>query len=257
MIPVHFRFRSERKLAMKKNISFLVFGILSIALLSCESPLSDVDLDDPSVIAPVLIVTKTIENGTRHVEYIGEIYDKNLSLVTLKNGTVRIENVSMGKRSFLLGGEQYFLSGENIVKHTLGKTYIFTVVFSNGSEYTGSVKTQTKDLYDFTAPSTHNRAQNMTVSWKDADSSATMFIDMAYSFKTDTSSGAGIKRITIPDASTGTFIINSSAFQESQGTIYEADLTLVSEVEGTIDSRFSSNSGTYSQLRITRTVTFN
>jgi len=237
-----------------KPLRFLLI-LLSLIGLSCSSPLSDTNVTDPSLLQPQLAVSKTMDNGARVIEYTADIYDKNHNLVTLQNGSVKINGYSMNERANILGGEEYYLTGESEVKFILDTTYTFTLTLSDGTQYNGTVKSQSADLYEFDAPSTQSHTQNMTVTWKDTDPKARMYIQMVYDFRTDTSSGSGIQTFTISNPSSGSYTINASNFTTSQGEIYEVDLTLVSEISGTIDSRFRPQSSTISDLRITRSAT--
>ncbi len=237
-----------------KHLEFL-FILLGLIGLSCSSPLSDTNVTDPSLLQPQLTVSKTLNNGARSVEYTAVIFDKNSNLVTLKDGGVKINGIVMDTAKTLFGGQDYQLLGESGVKFALSTSYTFTITLSDGSNYYGTVKSQSTDLYEFDAPATQSRKQNMTVTWKDTDPNAQMYIQMIYDFRTDSSGGSGEQTFTIPNPSSKSYSINSSYFNTTQGTIYEVDLTLISEVRGTIDSHFRSGSSTVSDLRITRNVT--
>jgi len=143
------------------------------------------------------------------------------------------------------------------VKFLLGTTYTFTLTLSDGSQYYGTVKSQSDDLYEFNAPATQSRSQDMIVTWKDADPKAKMYIEMVYDFRTDSSNGSGVKTFTISNPSIESYTISASNFTTSQGSIYEVDLTLVSEITGTISQQFRAGSSTVSDLRITQSVTIN
>ncbi len=235
--------------------AFIFLGIIG---LSCSSPLSDTNVTDPSLLEPVLVVTKSIDSGgARTVEYTADIYDKNLNLVTLQNGSVKIDNFAMNERADIFGGEEYYISGESEVKFALSTTYSFTLTLSDGSQYNGTVKSQSEDLTEFNTPTSQSHTQNMPLTWTDTDPNATMSIQMLYKFSTDTSTGSGTKTIAISNPSSGSYTIGSSDLTTSQGKIYEVDLTLISEIRGTIDSHFRSGSYVASHLEITKNVTIN
>lgn len=232
--------------------------LLGIIGLSCSSPLSDTNVTDPSLLEPVLLVTKSIDStGARTVQYTADIYDKNMNLVTLQNGSVKINNFAMNERANILGGEEYYLSGESEVQFAPSTNYSFTLTLSDGNQYNGTVKSQSTDLTEFNTPTTQSHTQNMPLTWKNTDPNATMSIQMLYKFRTDTSGGSGTKTFAISNPSTESYTVNSSDLTTTQGTIYEVDLTLVSEVRGTIDSHFRPGSYVASDLEITRTVTIN
>lgn len=232
--------------------------LLSLAGLSCSSPLSDTNVTDPSLLEPVLVVMKSINSsGARSVLYTAGIYDKNLNLVTLQNGSVKIDGFQMNERANLFGGEHYFLQGESEVKFALDSTYTFTITLSDGSKYYGEVTSQSDDLTEFDAPSSQSRTQPVNVNWKATDPNAAMSIELVYKYSTDTSSGGGTQTISIPDPSTGQYSISPDMFTTDKGTTNEVDLTLVSEVTGTIDPAFRAGSSTVCELTIQRDVKLN
>jgi hypothetical protein len=233
--------------------AFMFLGIMN---LTCSSPLSDVSISDPSVIQPQLYVSKTIDNGAKVVEYIGEIWDKNLQLVTLKDGGVKVNNISMGTHTIpIFNGQEYYISGEDSLKYSLNTNYTFVITLGDGSQYNGSVTTQSKDLYQFTAPSSQSRTQDLLISWLDTDPNATMSVQVLYKYQTDSSSSSNTETVQIPSSAKGSFIISKTYFTPSQGKTTEVDLTLISEIRGTIDSRFRAGSSIVSDLKMTRNVT--
>ncbi|MFZ1081122.1 MAG: hypothetical protein WAO19_04270 [Candidatus Kryptoniota bacterium] len=239
------------KLVLFSSILFSLIG------LSCSSPLSDTNVADPSLLEPQLMVLKTINGDSRSVTYTCNIYDKNLNLVTLQNGNVKINGFQMNEQADIFGGEGYYLSGEAEVVFDTNKTFIFTLTLSDGSQYTGTVISQSKDLYQFNAPASQSHTQDITVSWKDTDPNSTMSVQMIYYWKADSSKGTGAQTFSISTPSTGTYTIKSSQFTVPQGTTYRVDLTLVSEKAGTIDSHFRPGSSAVSELSYLRSVTLN
>lgn len=238
-----------------KLLTIIMFGMVG---LSCSSPLSDTNVTDPSLLEPELVISKSIDAlGARTVQYTADILDKNSNLVTLQNGNVKVDGFAMNLRAYVFGGEEYDLLGESEVKFVLDTTFTFALTLSDGSQYYGTVKSQANDLFEFDTPSTQSHTQNMVITWMDTDPNAAMRIEMTSKFHTDTSNGTGFQTIQLPNPTTGSFTINSSYFNGPQGTIYEVDLVLVSEIRGNIDSHFRSGSSTVSDLEIARNVTIN
>lgn len=236
-------------------LAFIIFWIVG---LSCSSPLSDTNVTDPSLLEPQLIAAKSIDSmGFRSVQYIGDVYDKNFNLVTLQNGNVKINGYQMNLRSNLLGGQEYYLSGESEVKFDTGTTYTFTLTLSDGTPYHGSVKSQSKDLTEFNTPTTQSHMQNMPLTWSDTDPTASMSIRMVAKVHTSPSGDSTFTKTYSISKGSSAYTIGSSDLTASQGTIYEVDLTLVSELRGTIDSHFRSGSYVASHLEITRNVIIN
>ncbi len=240
-----------------KKFSFALV-LLSLIALSCSSPLSDVNITDPSLLEPQLVVTKSIGlTGNRSVVYTADIYDKNFNLVTLQNGSVKINGFNMNERANLFGGEEYYLQGESEVKFALDDTYTFTLTLSDGSKYYGKVTSQSEDLTEFVVPSSQSRTQPINVSWKNTDPNATMSIELVYKFSTDSSSGTGSQIINIGNPASESYSISPSVFTTTQGKTTEVDLTLVSKITGTIDPGFRGGSSTVCKLTIEKDVILN
>jgi len=235
--------------------SFILFGIVGI---SCSSPLSDTNVTDPSLLEPALMVSKAIDStGAIIVQYTGDLYDKNFNLVTLQNGSVKINGYQMNLRTNLFGGQEYYLSDQSKVKFDTSTTYTFTLTLSDGTPYYGTVVSQSKDLTEFNTPTTQSRTQNMPLTWNGIDPNATMSIQMIYKFRTAASKDtSGMKTFSIPSGSGGYYTIGSSDLSTPQG-IYEVDLTLISKKPGEIDSHFRSGSSITSELEITKNVSIN
>ncbi len=241
-----------------KSILLCAIAALSVAVSSCSSPLSDTNVTDPSLLEPRLAIRKAITtSGAITIEYLADIYDKNLNLVTLQNGNVRIGNYQMNQRANLLGGIEYYLTGESEVSFSLNKTYSFTLTLSDGSTYNGSVTSQTDDLVRFDVPSIQSRTQSINVTWSSTDPNAEMWIQMATRYKTDSSQGVAYQTLRIANPAAQSYTITPSQFSTAEGTAYEVDLTLVSEMKGTIDPRFRSGSGTVCDMSIDRVVKLN
>ncbi len=236
-------------------IALFMGGLLFV---SCNSPLSDTNVTDSSLIQPVFVVAKSVDNnGARSVDYSVDIYDKNANLVTLQNGGVKLNGYQMNIKPDLIGGEFYDLSGESELRFTAGTTYTFSVTLADGSQYNGTVQSQSVDLYEFDVPSAQSRTQDLIVRWRDTDPSSRMTIELTVYSRTDSSEGNSSTTLDIPNPQAGIFTIPATQLSTNQGTTYKADVTLISEKSGSVDPHFMSGSAALSRLTYTRTVALN
>lgn len=220
---------------------------------SCESPLSETEVVDPNSVQPFLQVIKEIDyKGTVYHRYRGDIYDQQMRYVELKDGGISVNSEKMIVVKDIIG--TYYLADDQRVPYSLKTKYSFTVTLSDQSQYFATVTTPSVDLYSFSAPADHDRLQNMNLSWKDTDSNATMSLTVTVYFKTDSSSGFSSHSVKITNPKAGSFTLPANELITEKGVPYLAELTLHSEVMGTIDSRFYINRRAYSHQLITKTV---
>ncbi len=226
--------------------------IAALAHWSCQSPLSNTDITDPSMIQPqIQVLMETDSSGTKYY-YRADIYDRQLRYVELMNGTVQVNGEQLILVRDVLGS--YYLTDDHLIKYQLNTQYNFTVTLSDKSQYTASVKTPLAALSNFVVPSEQVKTQSLSLSWVNPDTSATMYLMLAISFKTDTSIGLESRKVPISNTSLGTFDLQPSEFTSSQGVSTALDITLHSEDLGKIDPRFYAGSRAFSHQMITKSV---
>ncbi len=225
---------------------------MALAQWSCQSPLSNTDITDPSTLQPQIQVIKSTDSTGSMYNYRADIYDRQSRYVELKDGGVSVNGEQLILVRSLLGS--YYLTDDHIVKYQFNTKYNFIVTLSDGSQYTASVTTPSTELSNFFAPSEQVKTQNMRVSWTNPDTGATMYFMLTIYFKTDTSAGVQSNKVSIPNPRLGTFDLTPSDFVATQGTSTAVDITLNSEDQGQIDSRFYFSSRAYSHQMITKSV---
>ena len=230
----------------------LVVLFVALAQWSCKSPLSNTDITDPSTLQPKIQVIKNTDSTGSIYNYRADIYDQQSRYVELKDAAISVNGEQLILVRSLLGS--YYLTDDHIVKYQLNTKYTFIITLSDKSQYTASVTTPSIELSNFVVPLEQVKTQNMRVSWTNPDTSATMNLILAIYFKTDTSAGVQSKNILIPNPRLGTFDLQPSDFLANQGTSTAIDITLNSEDLGQTDSRFYSESRTYSHQMITKSV---
>lgn len=236
------------------NVRTLLLSLsLSLLFIACESPLSEQNITDPGLIAPVLQVQKEISyKGTVYYRYRCDIYDKLLRSVELNNGSITVNGKKLMVIKDIVGS--YYTLDDTQVPYALNSTYSFVITLSDNSTYNGMVTSHTDSLREFVVPSEQDTTQTMTVSWKGTVPGASMYLTIATSYKTPNGFGFSVHRKDIPSPAAGTVVLYPSDYLSGGGTTTSVDVTLHSEIDGTIDKRFYSARRVFSHQFITRTV---
>ncbi|MFA6455645.1 MAG: hypothetical protein WCW40_02395 [Bacteroidota bacterium] len=227
--------------------------VISLALNSCESPLSEQAVSDPKLIQPVVQVMKELDyKGTTYYRYRCDVYDKYMRSVELKDGRISVNGENLIVVKDLFG--TYYMIDDARVKYASNSVYKFVITLSDQSQYNASVTTHKVNLTGFNAPASHNKTQNMNLTWSGIDSSATMRLTITSYYTTDTSSGFRTSNMEISNPKLGAYTLAPSNFVVENTNTYRVDITLHSEVDGTIDSRFYINRRAFSHDMITKSV---
>ena len=238
---------------MKNQISLFLIILISLTYFSCQSPLSESGVSDPNLIQPIIQVSKEIDlKGTTYYRYRCDVNDQKLQYVEIKDGGIKVNGENLIVIKDILG--TYYILDDTHVKYAPNTKYNFTITLSDQSQYDAVVTTPSADLREFLVPTVQDRTQNMSLSWKDTDSNATLNISVALYFRTDTTTGVQVHTVPITNPKPGTFELPASELNTNQGIAYAVDLTLNSEVNGTIDSRFYLHRRAYSHQMITKSV---
>jgi len=246
----------EKEEFMKINKAYLVSGALIIAglfLIGCPSKsiLSNVTIDDPALIKIDINLDKSRNQlGSVTENITARIKDKNDDIVELKNGSISINNINMELQYELISKLPYYYIPSSRVPYVADSNYSFVITLSNGKQYKAGIKTQTKEFHTFQVSDNHNKANALSVSWQDIDTSGQVLISV---FKNFTNSKTATDTIYISDASKGTYTFEPAYFGENPESM---DLTLSSVKYGDIDSSFMNGSSISSKINISRKVKF-
>jgi hypothetical protein len=235
-----------------RNVATLAALTVTLFFTNCESPLSDIEITDPSVLQPHFVVERSLlENGTVLNALQTTILDKNLASVQLKNGHVKVNGQNMTVTE-ILNISTYHIPSASV---DLNSDYNFEVVLANGESYTGSVTTQPKTFTSVTVPANASIDNDLTMSWQDVYVHDDLVISLNLTSPAGTVPGATFE-LTDAQMQAGTFTIPKSNFATPAG-ITSATITLTGARYGTIDSKFRSGSVTISRMRVEKKVTFN
>lgn len=223
----------------------LLIGFILICS-SCmqDSPLSDVEISDPSLIQPSISLYRTRDNsGILKTRIEVFLFDKNLNSVELKKGRVLVNGYVMQVKELPLTGGPYYTIDASLLKVELNKLYTFIIELADGKAYQGSVSTQETDIFELVLPKSYSRQNNMQISWLGHDISSDLKIELTCNYQTDIRSGQTNNSFTPKqqERSQGLYMIPSSYFNQEEG-IYKATVTVTSKTTGVIDSRFRTYS---------------
>lgn len=146
---------------MNKLIALLVSAFL---LFGCKenSPLSDVELNDPKLISPEITITKTLNHrGKEQTELVVFLNDKNNNSIDLLKGGVLINNRPLGV-SF--DGEAPYY-GTSIINLITEKEYSVKIKLADDKSYPCIVKSPKKLLGPLNLDEYHNMTKPLVVYW--------------------------------------------------------------------------------------------
>jgi hypothetical protein len=212
-----------------------VLSIAAPALVSfcaCVSPLSDVNIDDFSLIGANMSISRyfgTVSPAWQTVH--ASVYDKNYASVKIKNGGVAVNGTAMGYDSstFFLC---YTKDNLGVVKNT---DYRFVITLSNGDQCTSSVRTPAAEFGAVTAPASFQLSQGATVTWTDIAQGTPISVKLSIVSSTDSANHVVIDNAGMPDS--GRFVIPPNADSTLAG---RATLELTRTVTGTASTKLRS-----------------
>ncbi len=218
-----------------KYSNMLIVCVAAAICFSCQSPLSDVPISEPSVVRVVVLVERdTYTTGSVAHTVEATLLDKHNEFIHLKEGSVTVNGLEMSY-SWPRG---YVRDDLQVVPD---KDYNFNVTLSDGSEHSCKVHTPL-NLYEFIVPSEYDRSAAFTVSWRNADGMAATRLDLRGDSATTS--------ITLPSAD-GTCSLQPTAFAKFHGS-QTVHATLSLSKKGQVDSGFMSTSSADAVLSITR-----
>ncbi len=235
----------------KRNLLFL---LPLLFLLSCvrESPLSDVVLDNPALIAPSLQLSSEKDmNGNVTQKIEAWLYDRNVNSFELKGGNLKLNGNPMSlKRAdspVEENGVPYY-DCSAIKSISYGQEYKLDVALSNGASHSVSVKAPSAPL-NLQTPDSFDPTQGFTINWNPGLGLEKMTLNMKRHM--DTGQSEMLFSISIPEASLsqGNYKIGSDKIMEDsddlEGNITKLDLTLtgVHTSSAKADPAFHENAG--------------
>lgn len=237
--------------AKRNNLYFVVTLFFILFLSTCDSPLSHEELNDPSLIAPHIIVEKNhnFENRSETHVATAHLRDENFNLVKIENGGVKINDITLDLKENILGGHYYKTTDITV---NINVNYNAVITMSNGDTYDASVTSQAAELNEFTLPTEHNHNQDMNIGWTAASNDS---LQIVWDYSTENESGSGTIEIPQEYWQSGEYTVPSSNFQDLQG--FDVNFTLQSIKNGQIDSSFREGRIIQSIFSVTKKCTIN
>lgn len=238
---------------MIQRIFYIYLAILAITFVGCvkESPLSDVELTDPSIVRPEIKFVRMKDNNTLTTLIGAWIYDKNDNSIELKNGSVLINSKEMVVRK--LGESPYYSGIEVIPEIQLGLTYMVEIKLNPSQSYYASIVIPDKDLSNLTIPSRQNKYEDMKISWTDVVPTRALKLTITNFYRKDNQDLLGFITMDIPPANlaTGEYTIKAGLFS-GYPNIYKTTIELKSVTNGSIYAGFLKGSKITCDMSVTK-----
>lgn len=231
-----------------KSITLIFLSIITLGFISCrESALSDVEIDDPSLLKSYATVWKycNLDSTVKEVESISlRLMDKTDHSVDLLKGAVYCNGIEMMDQHNLLG--PYYGVPSNQVEIKADTTYTFIVELADESQYTGSVYVDEGYLNSLNAPSnwTWEEDGSLTVTWNEVNNNYTTTLSWIISFNPGVDD-TGIPSIGNENVSGQTSYSFPASFFTNGSDVVVIDkftIYLTSIKEGIMDNRFRTGS---------------
>lgn len=148
---------------MKKIILLLLAPTLMFFGCKENSPLSDVELNNPALISPEITLTKhENELGRTNTELVVYLNDKNNNSIDLLKGSVSLNNKPLGVRTEVGGAPYYSLDHIELVPK---RKYEFQIKLADEKTYPCSIYSPEVVLGDLSVPEYHNMSSALVVCW--------------------------------------------------------------------------------------------
>ena len=241
-----------RIFSMRKLLLFFTAIMFSL-LNSCvqESALSDVDIDDPSIIKPVISIDKSINTNSIIYTNITWLFDKNNNSIELKSGEVKMNNIDMTLKRGINNEPYYTIEPFDILPFQLNYTYESEISLSDEEVYTSRVTTRGKDLYQLNVPAEHNKNEDIQISWADIENDEELVLTMVLTGSDDSTTYIDVYKFNISYPLSGSYTVSKNYFI-NRPEINKAQLTLEAINTGEINNSFMNGSKITSTISITR-----
>ena len=220
---------------MKKIILLLLAPAL---MFGCKenSPLSDVELNNPSLISPEITLTKhKNELGRTNTELVIYLNDKNNNSIDLLKGSVSLNNKRLGVHSEVGGAPYYSLDHIELVPK---RKYEIQIKLADEKTYPCTICSPEVALGDLSVPEYHNMSSALVVRWEKLNESGTdYYLELGNEDRTEE-----IKLSSI-QTKVGSYAIPSDVLALlTNGQRGDVLITLRSVTLGKIDPKFNGGS---------------
>ena len=220
---------------MKKIILLLLAPTL---MLGCKenSPLSDVELNNPALISPEITLTKhENELGRTNTELVVYLNDKNNNSIDLLKGSVSLNNKPLGVHTEVGGAPYYSLDHIELVPK---RKYVFQIKLADEKTYPCSIYSPEVVLGDLSVPEYHNMSSALVVRWGNLNEVGTnYYLELGNEDRTQEI------RLSSIQTKVGSYAIPSDLLALlTNGQRSDVLITMRSVTSGKIDPKFNGGS---------------
>ena len=137
----------------------------TLFLCSCKenSPLSDVELNNPGLVSPEITLSKhKNELGITNTSLKVYLNDKNNNSINLLKGSIELNNQPLGVHTEISGAPYYSFDNIQLVPK---RKYQFDIKMADDKVYPCSIYSPEKSIGEFDVPEYHDRNTSLIVSW--------------------------------------------------------------------------------------------
>jgi hypothetical protein len=233
---------------MRIRIAVVLAGCLCVARC-IDSPLSDVELNDFSVLKITCSVDQQMSVSSVQKYCRVQIVDKNGFGVKIKNGSVSVNGTNLSYDDFFkIYGMP--LSGIPVTKNTL---YIFVITLSNGDTCMARVVTPRTEFGTVVCPSPIHLLQDTAITWTDFAGEPNQ-ISLEIDVDSDADTVSRLERVfsgTVPDA--GRCALTHDLFDPARQT-GKGSVTLSSMTVGSVSDKVRGGSEVTARFSYERDV---
>lgn len=231
---------------MNTRLAILGAAALLLTIAGCRqrSVLSDVELTDPSLISPdVLLERTTGADGKIETTVHAYALDKNGDAVEIKNGGVTLNGERLAVDYETVNNVPFYRpANPRTAELSADETYRFEFELSDGKRYACEVAAQRRALTRLEAPSRHPKDKPMTIRWRDDSDDDYLTLEIETTVKRDDVETTEYDEIPIPQDARGEYEIPAAYFDKAN--VRSAELTLISNKPGEVAKEFGGGEAT-------------
>lgn len=217
-----------------------VFLLSSCARQCTESALSDVEINDPSLLILEMEMYKSFDGETPDLQNLKVwVRDKNEQALTLLNGSVKANDVKLSIDRSMITKLPFYQSA-NAIEIDDGNNYIVDVELADGKSYSSSLSLPEGNISGIKGPNYHNKNEALTISWNKINSEYTAELTWDKQIEKDT--------MTITKG--GSMIISSQTekvfgadfFTDPDGVVSSVNFVITTNYNGKVAPEFRTES---------------
>jgi hypothetical protein len=239
-------------------MKFLLLLLTIILVQACaeDSVLSDIELDNPSLIKPNVEFYKHVSSDASNIQHIvALLYDKNGNLIRLNNGKVLVNQKEMILKDYLLSNGKYYSGKEVIGDIEYPKNYKFDIILSNDKSYDLEITTQGTEFAYLNLETEHSKTENLIITWNPFTSSIPIDLQLLVYYRENDINATKTYNVKNIHTNSGYMFEIPSNYFTSNPETYKVNVEITSYVNGSVHSEFMNGSKIVSINSISKEVT--